>query len=86
MVGVLALSSIVWLANTARADGCEAYFISPCQTSAPSWWLQWNQMSDKCGAESVPQQDPFLGDYWTTGCGGSQMIWESWVWCVTPPM
>ena len=80
-------SALIWATAVPRADGCEANFISPCQMDEPTWWLDWDYMCHAdCGSQSEPQQDPFLGDYWTSGCGGGKMIWQAWVWCVTPPL
>ena len=78
--GVLAAST----QSTANARACQVNMKSPCQENQPEWFKDYKRLcKTECPGNQVPQTDPDTGDYWTTGCGGGKMIWETWVYCVS---
>ena len=84
---LLLCSTLLWANTSARAsDGCQVQLKSPCQLTEPWWFKDWEGMCQwKCGEAYMPQENPWMCDYHTTGCGDDKMVWESWCWCVVPP-
>lgn len=77
------LITVAWASQVTLSAACNVHYYSECVMDQPDWFMDYELLCNEgCDPPQVPQQDPFLGDYWTTGCGGGRQIWETWVYCV----